>query len=72
MQNNNFDDEEFEAMLKIALEEVMRLEIQELLSYCNNDEYKPSPRIDKIIRNIIVSAYPPTGTITPCPNPYHD
>ncbi len=54
MQENNINDKLFDAMLKIAAEEALRQEIDEMPS-CEelNAQYKPSPALDKKIRKTI-------------------
>lgn len=54
MQENNIDEKLLDAILKVASEEAMRLDIEEMLSRSEaNENFKPSPRIDKKIRKII-------------------
>lgn len=54
MLENSVDDKLFDAILKIASEEAMRQDIETMLS-CReaNEQYKPSPALDKKIRKII-------------------
>lgn len=54
MQKNNYDDKLFEAVLKIAAEEAIEQEMEEIPT-CEelNEQYKPSPSLDKKIRHLI-------------------
>lgn len=54
MQKNNIDDKLFDAVLKVAAEESLRRDIEEMPS-CEelNAQYMPSPDLDKRIRKMI-------------------
>lgn len=54
MAKNNYDDKLFDALLKIAVEEALEQEMEEMPS-CEelNKQYKPSPSLNKKIRKKI-------------------
>jgi len=54
LRKNNIDDKLFDAMLKIAAENALEQDMEEMLS-CEelNEQYQPSPDIDKRIRIVI-------------------
>ncbi|MGI6679670.1 MAG: DUF4367 domain-containing protein [Dehalobacterium sp.] len=54
MEKNNIDDQLLDTMLKIAVERAFEQEMNEMMSVEEmNDQYQPSPELDKKIRKLI-------------------